>query len=178
MSQRLLARSALAPNLLCLLIALLAGLALLSGARAFAPSAGDRWVVLATRALDTKTGRGSIDLKKAKGAFKAVRLTVKSGALTLTRVELTYADGTVFKVRRSLTLREEQKSPLIGRRADDAFIDAIALTFQTAAGELDSAVIEVAGLQSPQGQVAVRQPPPAQLPSGSTTPDNKTASHA
>jgi esterase/lipase superfamily enzyme len=176
MSQFLLARSALAPNLLRLLIALLTGSALLSSARAVTQSAGDRWVILATRALDTKTGRASIDLRKAKGAFKAVRLTVKTGALTLTRVELTYGDGTVRKVRRSLTLREDQKSPPIGRRADDAFIDTIALTFKSAAGELDSAVIEVAGLQSPQGQVAVRESPPAQLPSGSTIPDNKTAS--
>jgi esterase/lipase superfamily enzyme len=176
MSQFLLARSALAPNLLRLLIALLTGFALLSSARAVTQSAGDRWVILATRALDTKTGRASIDLRKAKGAFKAVRLTVKTGALTLTRVELTYGDGTVRKVRRSLTLREDQKSPPIGRRADDAFIDTIALTFKSAAGELDSAVIEVAGLQSPQGQVAVRESPPAQLPSGSTIPDNKTAS--
>ena len=173
MSQLLLARSALAPNLLRLLIALLAGFALLSGARALTPSAGDRWVILATRALDTKTGRASIDLKKAKGAFKAVRLTVKTGALTLTRVELTYDDGAVVRVRRSLTLREDQKSPPIGRRADDGFIDTIALTFKSAAGELDSAVIEVAGLQSPQGQVAVRGSPPAQPPSGSPIPDNK-----
>jgi esterase/lipase superfamily enzyme len=176
MSQVLLARSGLAPNLLRLLITLLTGFALLSGAHAFTQSAGDRWVILATRALDTKSGRASIDLRRAKGAFKAVRLTVKTGALTLTRLELTYGDGTVLKVRRSLTLREEQKSPLIGRRADDAFIDNIALTFKGAAGELDSAVIEVAGLQSPQGQVAVREPPRAQQPSGSTIPDNKTAS--
>ena len=178
MSQVLLARSSLAPNLLRLLITLLTGFALLSGAYAFTQSAGDRWVMLATRALDTKTGRASIDLRRAKGAFKAVRLTVKTGALTLTRVELTYGDGTVLKVRRSLTLREEQKSPLIGRRAHDAFIDNIALTFKGAAGELDRAVIEVAGLQSPQGQVAVRGSPPAQLPSGSTIPDNKTASQS
>lgn len=176
MSQVLLARSGLAPNLLRLLMTLLTGFALLSGAHAFTQSAGDRWVILATRALDTKSGRASIDLRRAKGAFKAVRLTVKTGALTLTRVELTYGDGTVLKVRRSLTLREEQKSPPIGRRADDAFIDNIALMFKGAAGELDSAVIEVAGLQSPQGQVAVREPPRAQQPSGSTIPDNKTAS--
>ena len=175
MSELPLARSALAPNLLCLLMALLAQMAFVSGAHAVTQSAGDRWVILATRALDTKTGRASIDLKKAKGAFKAVRLTVKTGALTLTRVELTYGDGTVLKVRRSLTLREEQKSPLIGRRADDAFIDNIALTFQSAAGELDSAVIEVAGLQSPQGQVAAREP--STRSSGSTIPDNKTGSH-
>jgi esterase/lipase superfamily enzyme len=175
MSELPLTRSALAPNLLCLLMALLAQLAFVSGAHAVTRNAGDRWVILATRALDTKTGRASIDLKKAKGAFKAVRLTVKTGALTLTRVELTYGDGTVLKLRRSLTLREEQKSPLIGRRSDDAFIDNIALTFQSAAGELDSAVIEVAGLQSPQGQVAVRETPTRS--GGSTIPDNKTGAH-
>jgi esterase/lipase superfamily enzyme len=175
MSELPLARSALAPSLLCLLLALLAQLASVSGAHAVTHNAGDRWVILATRALDTKSGRASIDLKRAKGAFKAVRLTVKTGALTLTRVELTYGDGTVLKLRRSLTLREEQNSPLIGRRADDAFIDTLALTFKSAAGELDSAVIEVAGLQSPQGQVAVREP--STRSSGSPIPDNKTGAH-
>ena len=151
MSQVLLARSGLAPSLLRLLITLLTGFALLSGAYAFTQSAGDRWVMLATRALDTKTGRASIDLRRAKGAFKAVRLTVKTGALTLTRVELTYGDGTVLKVRRSLTLREEQKSPLIGRRAHDAFIDNIALTFKGAAGELDTCRDRGGGPTKPAG---------------------------
>src|SRR5690349_5405119 len=82
MSELPLARSALAPSLLCLLLALLAQLASVSGAHAVTHNAGDRWVILATRALDTKSGRASIDLKRAKGAFKAVRLTVKTGALT------------------------------------------------------------------------------------------------
>ena len=37
-------------------------------------------------------------------------LTVKTGALTLTRLELTYGDGTVLKVRRSPHLAERNRN--------------------------------------------------------------------
>src|SRR5262245_11677943 len=144
MFQDLLARSALASHLIRILIVLLAALASLPGGHAWPQGAADRWVVLATRAIDTRAGRASIDLRKARGAFKAVRLTVKSGALTLTRVEVAYSDGTVGKARRSLTLREGEKTPPLAQRADDAFIDRIALAFRGAAGELESAVVEIA----------------------------------
>ena len=171
MFQDLLARSTLAPHLLRSLIVLLAGLTLLSGGHAWPQGAADRWVVLATRAIDTRAGRASIDLRKAKGAFKAVRLTVKRGALTLTRVEVTYSDGTVAKVRRSLTLREDEKTPPLAQRADDLFIDSISLAFRGAAGELESAVVEIAGLQSRHGAVAVRTPPSSELPPAAPGPD-------
>jgi esterase/lipase superfamily enzyme len=145
---------ALWPRALRLLIAVLIWLPLATETHA----AGDRWVILATRTIDTKAGRASLDLKKAKGAFRAIRLAVKSGALALTHVEITYSDGTVLKVRRSLLLRQEQKTPPFGSH-QDAFIDSVALRFQSAAGELDGATVEISGLQSPQGAVAVRSAP-------------------
>ena len=45
------------------------------GTRAWAQSGGDRWVTLATREIDAKVGRTSIDLSRAKGAFKAIRVS-------------------------------------------------------------------------------------------------------
>ena len=87
-----------------------------SGAYAFTQSAGDRWVILATRTIDTKTGRASIDLRRAKGAFRAIRLTVKTGALTLTHVEINYGDGTVLKVRRSLSCGKSKNRHRSDRR--------------------------------------------------------------
>src|SRR5262245_24638582 len=174
MFQDLLARLALAPHLLRILIVVLAGLALLPGGHAWPQGSADRWVVLATRAIDTQAGRASIDLHKARGAFRAVRLTVKSGALTLTRVEIAYSDGTVRKVRRSLTLREGEKTPSLAQRAEDAFIDSITLAFRGAAGELENAVVEIAGLQSREGAVAVRTPaapePPPPAPGSDKPP--------
>src|SRR5262245_36402829 len=173
MFQALLARSALAPYLLPIVLIALVGLALFESGHARTQGSADRWVILATRAIDTRAGRARIDLHKAKGAFRAVRLAVKSGALTLTRVEVTYSDGTVLKVRRSLTLREEQKTPTLAQRADDAFIDSIALSFRGAAGELETATIEIAGLQSPEGAVAVRTP--SQQPPATPGPDKATS---
>ena len=55
-----------------------------------AQSAGDRWVTLATRAIDAKAGRARFDLSKARGAFRAVRVSVRTGALALTQIELKY----------------------------------------------------------------------------------------
>jgi esterase/lipase superfamily enzyme len=175
MLQALLARSALAPHRLPIVLVALVGLALFDSRHAWTQGSPDRWVILATRAIDTRAGRARIDLHKAKGAFRAVRLAVKGGALTLTRVEVTYSDGTVLKVRRSLTLREQEKTPPLARRADDAFIDSITLSFRGAAGELEKATIEIAGLQSPEGAVAVRTPPPSQQPPATPGPGKATS---
>jgi esterase/lipase superfamily enzyme len=160
---------ALWTNALRLLIAVLIWLPLVTETHA----AGSRWVILATRTIDTKAGRASIDLKKAKGAFRAIRLAVKSGALALTHVEINYSDGTVLKVRRSLLLQQEQKTPPLGNH-EDAFIDSVVLRFQSAAGELDEATVEIAGLQSPQGAVAVRSAPPSQPSPDPATPEKTT----
>jgi esterase/lipase superfamily enzyme len=175
MFQALLARSALAAHLLPIVLTALVGLALIESGHAWTQGSADRWVILATRAIDTRAGRAKIDLHKAKGAFRAIRLAVKSGALTLTRVEVAYSDGTVLKVRRSLTLREEQKTPPLAQRADDAFIDSITLSFRGAAGELERATIEITGLQSPEGAVAVRTPPASRRPPATPGPDKATS---
>src|SRR5262249_32625817 len=145
------------------------------GGHAWPQGAAERWGVLATRAIDTRAGRASIDLHKARGAFKAVRLTVKSGALTLARVEIAYSDGTGRKGRRSLTLREGEKTPSLAQRADDAFIDGITLAFRAAAGELENAVVEIAGLQSREGAVAVRTPASPEPAPAAPGPDKPPA---
>jgi len=77
----------------------------------------------------------------------------------------------VGKARRSLTLREDEKTPPLAQRADDAFIDSISLAFRGAAGELESAVVEIAGLQSREGAVAVRTPPSPEPPPAAPGPD-------
>jgi len=176
MSMLLMGKFERSPILLPLIVALLVALPLGAGGRAWAQAPADRWVTLATRTIDTTTGHTSFDLKKAKGAFKAVRLTVKGGALALTHVDITWSDGTVQKVRRSLILRQDQRTPAMGNRGADAFIDSINLTFRSAAGELDSATVEIAGLQSPQGAVAVRGVPSTEGPTaGSAAPDRTRA---
>src|SRR5262249_14791460 len=77
----------------------------------------------------------------------------------------------------------------LAQRADDAFIDGITLAFRAAAGELENAVVEIAGLQSREGAVAVRTPaspepapaapgpdkPPAETSKGGEETDRSTS---
>ena len=128
------------------------------GVAAWAQSGGERWIVLATRTIDLRVGRASIDLSKTKGAFRAVRIAVKSGALAISQVELSYADSIMHKERRALVLREDQRTRPIGTRSEDSFLERIELRFRTVAGDLDRAVIAIEGLQGPSGAVAVRTP--------------------
>src|SRR5688500_9122001 len=71
--------------LLCLagVILILTSLPRFLGPAARAQTGGDRWVTVATRELHAKAGRASIDSSKAKGAFRAVRVSVRAGALAL-----------------------------------------------------------------------------------------------
>jgi esterase/lipase superfamily enzyme len=125
---------------------------------------GDRWVILATRAIDAKAGRASIDLSRAKGTFRAVRVSLRTGALALTQIDLKYDGGTVHTARRALVLRHNERPRLIDTSSHDRFLDSLVLAFRAVAGEPDRAILVIEGLQSPGGAVAVRgrpAPPPA-----------------
>jgi esterase/lipase superfamily enzyme len=159
---------------LALMVLCLTGMPHFVGAGAWAQSGGERWIVLATRPIDARAGRAIIDLSKAKGAFRAVRIAVKTGALALSQVEITYGDGTIHKERRALVLRQEQRTRPIGARGEDTFLERIELRFRAVAGELERAIIIIEGLQSPGGAVAVRAPtgsPPAGSPAPTGQPD-------
>jgi esterase/lipase superfamily enzyme len=133
---------------------------LLFGTRAWAQGAENRWVTLATRTIVVKAGRTSIDLSKVKGAFRAVRVVVKAGALVLTKVEIKHSDGKIYKERRALALRQNQQTRPIGSRGEHTFLDSIVLSFRGVAGEPNRATIVIEGLQGPSGAAAVRRPSP------------------
>ena len=129
-----------------------------------AQSWGERWVTLATRDIDAKAGRASIDLSKAKGAFRAVRVSLRAGALALTQVELRYDGAPVHTARRAVVLRQNDRPQLIDTRSDDRFLDNLVLAFRAVPSEPDRATLVVEGLQTPSGAAAVRgrpTPPPA-----------------
>jgi esterase/lipase superfamily enzyme len=116
--------------------------------------------------IDAKAGRASIDLSRAKGAFSAIRVSVRTGALALTQVEVRYDGGTIHKARRALVLRQNHPPRLIDNRSEDHFLDSLVLAFRNVAGEPDRAILVIEGLQSSSGAVAVRGQP-ASPPAGS-----------
>jgi esterase/lipase superfamily enzyme len=129
-----------------------------------AQSGSERWVILATREIDAKAGRASIDLSTAKGAFRAVRVSLRAGALALTQVELRYDGAPVHMAPRAVVLRPNERPQLIDTRSEDRFLDNLVLAFRAVPGEPDTAILVVEGLQTPSGAAAVRGrslPPPA-----------------
>lgn len=147
-------RVALMP-VLAVTVLCLAGLIGVPAPQAHAQGA-DRWLTLASRDVDARTGRISIDLSKTKGAFRSVRIRVRSGALALTQFELRYHGGAVKAERRALILRHTQGPRIIDSRSDDAFLDSLVVSFRGVPGEPERATLVVDGLQSASGAIAVR----------------------
>ena len=129
------------------------------GPDARAQTGGDRWVTVATREVHAKAGRASIDLSKAKGAFRAVRVSVRAGALALTQIELRYEGGPAHSARRAMILRHNERPRLIDTRSDDRFLDSLALVFRAVPGEPDRAILVIEALQTASGAAAVRGRP-------------------
>ena len=151
------------PSVVCQLalvvLVLVAHILPLSGS-ASAQAAGDRWITLATRTVDVRSVRTSVDLRQAKGAFKAMRITVKAGLITLTGIEIRYSDGTVHREPRALVLGQGERSPAIDSRGSDRFIDTFVLSSRVSEAGAESIVISVEGLQSSVGAGMVRPAPP------------------
>ena len=166
------ARLRLALAVLCLAATLPSGVT-----GAWAQAGGDRWVVLATRTIDVRSGRASIDLRQAKGAYKALRVLVRSGAVTLTRVEVRSSDGTVHSEPRAVVLRANTRTGAIAGRDEDRFFDTIILGVKAPDGPAELVVIVIEGLQSPGGAVAMRPAPGAVAdgPAGATPPRPEAA---
>jgi hypothetical protein len=84
--------------------------------------------MLATHAIDAKAGRASIDLSRARGAFRAVRVSLRTGALALTQIDLKYDGGVVHTARRALVLRHNERPRLIDTHSDDRFLDSLGIS--------------------------------------------------
>ena len=156
------------------LIVALTILALTGLVRPMVPDAraqgADRWVRLASRDLDARTGRASIDLSRAKGAFKAVRIRVQSGALALNQLELRYHGGGVRTERRALVLRQP-------RRARASSTVAATMRFSTACCCLSAAL--PASPSGPRWWSKACRAPAARLPcaaSAASAPARRTMS--
>ncbi len=124
-----------------------------------AQTAVDRWVTLSTRALDARSNRTVIDLRAAKGAFRSIRVSVKSGAFTLTGIEIRYSDGTVHREPRAIILGQGERTRAIDSRGTDRFIDAVVLSSRAAEVPSERIIVSVEGLQSAAGAGMVRTVP-------------------
>lgn len=143
-----------------LLRVVLAGLAFIA-AGAFAEAEAqtrrdDKWVLLGSRDVSLANETETIDVSKAKGRNKALRLIAKGGTISLTLVQVAYSDGKVHNENRPINLNPNDRTRPMDLRDDDRFVDTVTLNYKSNAGSDRKVEIQVWGLQSPEGSRAER----------------------
>lgn len=122
---------------------------------------GEDWVLLGTREVDLTLEKDTIDVTKAKGRFKAVRLEARRAGIELSRVQVVYGSGAVHNEDRQIKLLPGERTRAIDLRGEDRFVDTVSLIYKSEKGASKKAVVEVWGLQTPEGAKAARGPAPA-----------------
>ncbi|MDX2259025.1 MAG: hypothetical protein NW205_08930 [Hyphomicrobiaceae bacterium] len=138
--------------LLLLLTALLLAGAPLAGATA-AP--GDRWVRIAVKPVNLAVREDLFDLTDVPGAFKAIRLHTRRVNLLITRMAISFDDGTSEASTAPIRLRRGGRSAELGG-ATDKFLDRLSLVYAGDDRAQGVAEIEIWGLQGLAGRSAKR----------------------
>jgi hypothetical protein len=136
---------------------------------------GDKWVLLGTREVDLGKGTDTVDLSKAKGRVKALRLEVDDAPILLSRVQVIYNNGTLHNEDRKINLLVGERTRPIDLRNEERFVDQINLVFERNTSAKERASVEVWGLQSSAGAVAVRSAPSVAPPPSPSAPPRVAA---
>jgi hypothetical protein len=134
----------------------LASLAVMGAGALSLARAEEKPVVIGTGTMDLSGSGMAIDVSKARGAFRGIRLLSKSGTADLKRIQIIYNDGAVLNEDSALRLVPGERSQLLGDTSHDRFIDAINITNEPGRGK---AVIEVIGIQAPEAAASKRSNP-------------------
>jgi hypothetical protein len=126
----------------------LAALTIVLAGSATGARAEEKLTVIGTTNVDLAASGVAVDVSKARGAYRGIRLRSKSGSAAIARVQLIYADGTIHNEDRAFTLAGGERSRPIGDNGDDRFIDRVNITNQTGKGQI---VLDVLGIQTRNG---------------------------
>jgi hypothetical protein len=150
-----------------------AGLAVLAAGYVSAAQAEENLVVIATETVDLDKDGVSIDVSKAKGAFRGIRVRAKKNFIDLSRVQVIYDDGSIHNEDRQIDMKQGERSRAIDLKNDDRFIDSINLSNKRGKG---SATVEVLGIQTKDGAKKERSKAVSGvLPATPTAPTPSTA---
>jgi hypothetical protein len=126
----------------------LAALTIVLAGSATGARAEEKLTVIGTTNVDLAASGVAVDVSKARGAYRGIRLRSKNGSAAIARVQLIYADGTIHNEDRAFTLAGGERSRPIGDNGDDRFIDRVNITNQTGKGQI---VLDVLGIQTRNG---------------------------
>lgn len=138
---------------------MLAGLALMATGMISVAQAQDL-VGIATETIDTsKDGTVAIDVSKANGAFRGIRVKNKGNAtIDLQSVQIVFSDGSVHNEDRQIDMRKGERSREIAAGATDKFIDKVNVTWKASTGK---GTLQILALQTRDGRKLERPKGPA-----------------
>jgi Protein of unknown function (DUF2541) len=125
-----------------------AGLAVLAAGFVSAAQAEENLVVIATETVDLGKDGVSIDVSKAKGAFRGIRIRAKKNFIDVSRVQVIYDDGAIHNEDRQIDMKQGERSRAIDLKSSDRFIDTVNISNKSGKG---IATVEVLGIQSKDG---------------------------
>ncbi len=131
-----------------------AGLALTATGFVSTASAQDKWVKMGTFDADLSRGSQVVDVKGAKGSFKAFRVNIVQGEAKIINVQIRYLNGQAHNERRTINLLRNERTKSIDQRAEERFVEGATVCFET--GQKGNAKLELFGLQSRKGGSAAR----------------------
>ncbi len=138
--------------------------------------AQERWVLLGSKAVNTTRNSDVIDVSKARGSFKAVRVEARERSLEISNVEVVYSAGAAHNERRPIKLNQGERTRPIDPRSDGKFVNEIRLSYESQGASAQPAVIEVYGLQTAAMAKATR--PTGGAPATPATPAQPPATIA
>ncbi len=156
----------------------MAGLAIMaagfvSGAHA-QQAAGEKWVLIGKGEIDATKQSGSIDLSKAKGAYKSIRLINRRGEIDIVNVDVRHAAGGGSAERRPINLKAgERTRPIVLR--SETFVEDVTLSLKSRPAGSRAGLVEVYGLQTAAGAKMARPASGNQVAAGTTSSDRNTS---
>jgi hypothetical protein len=132
----------------------------------------DNWVLLSTKDVDLRAGSDTIDVSKARGDFKAIRIRNTGDDIVVNKARVVYGDNSAHVEDRTITLLSGERSRPIDVRNNGRFVDAVALNYG-ASQRGGTATIQVWGLQNdPRASRVASSTPPR--PADTSTQPIKT----
>jgi hypothetical protein len=123
----------------------------------------DRWVLIGTREVDFGKDVDTVDVTKAQGRFKALRLVNKRSDIVINNVEIRYGNGQVHNESRTINLNEGERTRPLDLKGEERFLDSVTMSYRTRPGYGQRGIIEVYGLQAP-GAASFARPGPGSGP--------------
>ena len=116
-------------------------------ATADAQQGNDNWVLLSTKDVDLRAGTDTIDVSKARGNYRAIRIRNTGDDIVISKARVVYSDNSFHVEDRTINLLGGERSRAIDQRPNGKFVDTVALTYG-ANSKGGTSTIQVWGLQN------------------------------